>query len=175
MTLPKTRLSRKNHSATSNLRRQVFRTVDVELSYGPSHTNQSEEPAIPTFVTPLLIYVLTPIVGLSAYLVLLKRMRSANVISPPDVPFFILFFTLGGCLTVLLTAWFWEWSGLASLGVLYLIFIAPALTAWLAWRLRVQRALSKFHACAFYICVAYTCLIVIGVPWAYVKTRPWHP
>jgi hypothetical protein len=34
-------------------------------------------------------------------------------------------YTLGGCLTVLLTAWFWEWSGLAALGMLYLIFIAP--------------------------------------------------
>jgi hypothetical protein len=75
------------------------------------HNEPSEEPAISTFVTPLLIYVLTPIVGLSAYLVLLQRMKSANVVSPPNVPFFILFFTLGGCLTVLLTAWFWEWSG----------------------------------------------------------------
>jgi hypothetical protein len=46
------------------------------------------------------------------------------VVSPPAVPFFVLFFTLGGWLLVLLTAWFWEWSGLASLGMLYLIFIA---------------------------------------------------
>jgi hypothetical protein len=56
------------------------------------------------------------------------------VVSPPVVPFFVLFFTLGGWLLVLLTAWFSEWSGLASLGMSYLIFIAPVLTAVLSWR-----------------------------------------
>jgi hypothetical protein len=86
------------------------------------------------------------------------------VVSPPAVPFFVLFFTLGGWLLVLLTAWFWEWSGLASLGMLYLIFIAPVLTAVLSWRLRAQRNLSKFHTCAFYLSGAYTCFIVVGVP-----------
>src|ERR1700759_956757 len=95
-------------------------------------------------------------------------MRSARVVSPPDIPFFILFFTLGGFLTVLLTVGFWEWSGLASLGVAYLIFVAPVLTAFLSWLLRVQRSLSKFHACAFYVSIAYTFLIVLGVPWAFV-------
>jgi hypothetical protein len=105
--------------------------------------------------------------GTSLRLLLHRGCQLTEKLSFPWVP--------SSCLTVLLTAWFWEWSGLAALGMLYLIFIAPALTAWLAWQLRVQRTLSKFHACAFYICVAYTCLIVIGVPWAYIKTRPWHP
>jgi hypothetical protein len=114
----------------------------------------------------LFIYVVTPIVGLLAYWALLRKMRNVNVVSPPEIPFFILFFTLGGCLTVLLTVWFWEWSGLASLGVFYLIFIAPALTAFFSWRLRVDRTRSKFHAWAFYLSVAYTCLIVVGVPLA---------
>jgi hypothetical protein len=69
---------------------------------------------------------------------------------------------------VLLTVWFWEWSGMASLGMLYLILIAPVLTAVMSWKLRHQRALSRFHAWAFYLCMACTCLVVVGVPVAYV-------
>jgi hypothetical protein len=145
----------------------LSKTDDAELSWIAQHQPEIEEPPISAFVAPLLIYVLTPILGVLVFLALVHKMRSAMVVSPPIIPFFILFFTLGGCLTVLLTAWFWEWSGLASLGMVYLIFIAPVLTAFMSWRLRIQRTLSRFHACAFYLGMAYTCLIAIGVPLAF--------
>jgi len=85
-------------------------------------------------------------------------------VSPPEISFFLLFFTFGGWLQVLLTAWLWEWSGLASIGTLYLILIAPVITAVIAWRLRSTLALSAFHRLAFFVSGAYTCVIVIGVP-----------
>ena len=90
------------------------------------------------------------------------------VVSPPIIPYVILFFTLGGWLTVLLTVCFWEWSGLASLGMLYLILVAPLLTAFMSWHLRLERRLSRFHAWAFYLSMASTFLVVIAVPVAYI-------
>ena len=106
--------------------------------------------------------------GVGLFWALVLKMRNARLVSSPVVPFFILFFTLGGWLTVLLTVWFWEWSGMASLGMLYLVLVAPVLTAFMSWRLRHQRSLSGFHAWAFYLSMACTCLVVVGVPVAYV-------
>ena len=113
---------------------------------------------------PLAIYIFLPALGLAAYLVLIWHMRRIGVVSPPTLAYFILFFTLGGWCQVLLTAWFWEWSGMASLGTFYLIFIAPFLTALMAWRLRFRRAASTFHTCAFLLCGLYSCLIAAGLP-----------
>lgn len=89
-----------------------------------------------------------------------------GVVAPPVIPFLVLFFTLGGWLQVLLTAQFWEWSGMASIGMLYLILIAPIVTAFMAWRLRHRRALSEFHRYAFLMNGAYTCVIAVGLPLA---------
>jgi hypothetical protein len=114
---------------------------------------------------PFLIYVVVPIVGLLAFWALLGAMRHRGISSPPVNAFFILFFTIGGWLEVLLTVWLWEWSGMASLGMLYLLLIAPVLTGVMCWRLRTQRGLSGFHRCAFFLNGSYPCLaiIVIGV------------
>jgi hypothetical protein len=112
----------------------------------------------------LAIYIFLPALGVAVYLFLIRHMRRIGVASPPALAYFILFFTLGGWLQVLLTAWLWEWSGLASLGVFYLIFIAPFLTAFIAWRLRLQRTVSTFHKCAFLLCGLYSCLIAVGLP-----------
>ncbi len=116
------------------------------------------------FLTVFAIYVVTPLLGLAAYAILIRTMRGARVDSPPTIPFFILFFTFGGWLLVLLTAWLWEWSGMASIGMLYLLLIAPVLTAAMFWRLRSQRALSGFHRCAFLLSGAYTCFVIVAVP-----------
>lgn len=111
-----------------------------------------------------VIYVVTPLLGLAAYAILIQRMKRARIDSPPNAPFFILFFTFGGWLLVLLTAWLWEWSGMASIGMLYLLLIAPVLTAIGFWRLRSQRTLSGFHRCAFLLSGAYTCFVLVAVP-----------
>jgi hypothetical protein len=110
------------------------------------------------------IYILVPIIGVLAFWVLIRKMRSNGVVSPPEFPFFILFFTFGGWLEVLLTAWLWEWSGLASIGMLYLILIAPVITAVMSWRLRSTLSVSAFHRWAFFVSGAYTCVVVLGVP-----------
>ena len=84
--------------------------------------------------------------------------------SPPTIPFFILFATFGGWLLVVLTAWLWEWSGMSSIGMIYLILVAPVVTTVMFWNLRSQRTLSAFHRCAFVLSGTYTGFIIIAVP-----------
>jgi TonB family protein len=108
------------------------------------------------------IHLIVPLLGIGAYVLLNRRMRRALVPSPPVVSYFILFATFGGWLLVVLTALFWVWSSMASLGVGYLIFIAPIVTTILAWRLRQSRSLSAYHHYAFLASIAYTGLICVG-------------
>jgi hypothetical protein len=71
------------------------------------------------------IHLAVPVMGLSAYGLLVWRMRTAGIPRAPIVAFFILFATLGGWLLVVLTGLFWVWSGMATLGALYLIWSPP--------------------------------------------------
>ncbi|HEX5081489.1 MAG TPA: hypothetical protein VFY40_05555 [Blastocatellia bacterium] len=89
-------------------------------------------------------------------------MIKAEIPKAPIIPFFILFATYGGWLLVGLTFLLWYWSGIATLGLAYLTFIAPIVMLALAVRLYKQRNLSSFHFGAFAASAAYI-LIPIGV------------
>ncbi len=64
---------------------------------------------------------------------------------------------------VVLTALFWEWSGLASIGVFYLLLVAPLVTAAFAMTLRRQRAVSAYHRNVFVVSIGYTGLMLVLV------------
>jgi hypothetical protein len=70
----------------------VFSDVD-DTRYPEKCGIDLEEPAISTFITPLLIYVLTPILGVGVFWALIHKMRSAMVVSPPVVPYHSFFHT----------------------------------------------------------------------------------
>jgi hypothetical protein len=73
----------------------------------------------------LLIHLATPLVGLILCVLFCRLMVKQNVPEPPYITYFFLFFTFGGWLLVLLIAFFWSWSGMASIGVFYLMWFAP--------------------------------------------------
>jgi hypothetical protein len=114
-------------------------------------------------ITAVAIHLLVPFVGVVAFLLLCRRMSRAHIPSPPYFSWFVLFGTFGGWLLVVLTALFWEWSGMASIGVLGLALVAPFVTAALALSLRTRRALSQFHQGAFAASVGYSCLMLVTV------------
>ena len=87
-------------------------------------------------------------------------MLRTHIQSPLFFYYFILFATYGGWLMVLLTALFWEWSG-ASLGVFYLVLVAPFVTAGVTFSLRGSYALSVFHRVAYIASMAYSGLMVV--------------
>jgi hypothetical protein len=110
------------------------------------------------------IHVLIPLLGLTVFVLLCRKMQR-TIQSPPFVSYFILFATLGGWLMVSLTALFWRWSGMASLGVAALILVAPFVTAGAAINLRNRRTLSAFHRGAYFASIAYSCLTLPALGW----------
>jgi hypothetical protein len=115
---------------------------------------------LPKIMAAIGVNLVAPILGVAAFALLSWRMRRLQIQSPPLFSYFILFATFGGWLMVLLTTLFWEWSGMASLGVFYLILVAPIVTGALALNLRHRRAISGFHRGAFVASIGYTGLIL---------------
>lgn len=103
----------------------------------------------------IVTYLFLPILGVVAYLRLLRRMKMAEVPCAPKRAWFALFFIYGGLLTVILTALFCPWSGMGSLGLFFLLFIAPAICGGIAWRHRHTTPLSVYHRVARHMALGY--------------------
>jgi len=115
------------------------------------------------WVAAVGIHLLVLLLGMIVFALLCRRMRRTHIPSPPFVSYFILFATFGGWLMVCLTALFWNWSGMASLGVFSLILVAPFVTAGVAFSLRNRRTLSAFHRSAYVASLAYSGLALTAL------------
>jgi hypothetical protein len=111
-------------------------------------------------VRAILVNFAVPLTGLKVFLSLRERMLQRQIERPPIVPLFIIFETYGGLLMVVLTVLFWRWSGMASLGVFYLVLVAPIATTVLAVMLFRQRRLSPYHFGSFIASGIYPCVVV---------------
>jgi len=95
----------------------------------------------------ITIYLLMPLTCLLLYLKLRRRFKIENLTNAPTAELFVVFITYGGLLLLTLTSLIWplDWSGIASLGTFYLVFVAPILMGIIAFRLRKARNFSKYH------------------------------
>jgi hypothetical protein len=93
----------------------------------------------------LVIHLVIPLTGLLYFLRIKKQMKSENILNAPTTELFLVFSTYGGLLLVALTTLFWQWSGMASLGVFYLILGAPIVMGIIAYRHRQTRTVSRYH------------------------------
>jgi len=91
-------------------------------------------------------------------------MRRHDVARWLALAYFIIFFVYGGFLMVALTSLFWEWSGMASIGTLFLIAIAPFIMLVLAVILWPSRTKNKFSSYAFSLCAIYA--LIGGIAFA---------
>jgi len=82
-------------------------------------------------------------------------MIKADIQNPPILDLSFIFVTYGGLLIVTLTGFFWEWSGAATFGSIYLIFVAPIVMGTIAYRNYKQRQESKFHSGTFELAILY--------------------
>ena len=117
-------------------------------------------------IIPILIYFITPLLGLILYVFLIKKMENTNLEYIPKGEYFAIFFVYGGILLIVLTELFWEWSGLASLGSFFLISVAPIILGIITLNLYKKRMNSKYNLWAFrlsvlYVLIALTALITI--------------
>jgi hypothetical protein len=114
-------------------------------------------------VIPAIIYIVVPALGLASFVQIRRQMRVAGVPEPPVAALFWLFVTYGGLLLVILTVAFWEWSGLASLGMAFLVLCAPVLLGVQAWRLRPRAGVSSYHRLAWLLSRGYVLLAGLGI------------
>ena len=89
-------------------------------------------------------------------------MNRRGIEKAPYIFLFILFGTYGGVLLVILTAFFCPWSGMASIGTLYLLYPAPAVILAGVILLARRRQISSFHRAAIVGGVAYFPLWLLG-------------
>ena len=62
---------------------------------------------------------------------------------------------------IALTLLFWYWSGMALLGLMYLVFIAPFVMIILAALMYRQRGLSRYHFGLFIASGIYPCVTAL--------------
>lgn len=124
-------------------------------SIPPAQMNSSEA------LTAVSIHLLIPAAGLVAYLVLCRRLLAVRASRVFPAQIFLLFVCYGGVVLVLLTSLFWQWSGMASLGVFFLLLAAPVLLFPVLLSLWKQKNQSSAHRAAFRACAGYYILLVV--------------
>lgn len=128
---------------------------------------------------PVTIYLIVPTLGLLIFWLVVKRIKRKQIPAPPFIALFLLFFSYAGALIILLTEVFWKWSGLASIGSFYSIFIAPLVTGILAINIYKKRDQSIVHLYTFRASFIYsltsTLVIISGyifgwLTWSTIRT-----
>ena len=112
-------------------------------------------------ITAITIHLLVPAAGVAAYLMLCRRLLAAGASLMFLAQLFLLFVCYGGVLLVLLTSLFWYWSGMASVGVFFLMLAAPVLLFPVLLSLWKQKSPSSAHRVAFRACVGYYVLLAM--------------
>jgi hypothetical protein len=106
-------------------------------------------------IIALTIHLVIPLLGLIYFISVVRRMDRENVPDQPVAELFIIFSTYGGLLLVVLTALFWKWSGMASLGLFYLLLIAPVIMGVISYRHRATKGTSKYHRLTYNLGLLY--------------------
>ena len=115
------------------------------------------------YATPFSIYFIIPIIGIGLYFILSKTLLDRGATTAFLAEILFLFICYGGWLLVILTGVFWEWSGLASAGTLFLIFISPLAMLGCAIHLFITRKSSRAHLLAFFAASFYIPLIFFAI------------
>ncbi len=112
-------------------------------------------------ITAITIHLLVPAACVAAYLMLCRRLLAAGASRMFLAQLFLLFVCYGGVLLGLLTSLFWYWSGMASVGVFFLMLAAPVLLFPVLLSLWQQKSPSPAHRVAFRACVGYYVLLAM--------------
>lgn len=128
-----------------------------------------------SIIEPLvfLLFFTIPAAGVVFYFRLLRKMRKEEVDRAPRGSLFLLF-VIYGCLAMeIFMGVSWHWSGMASLGILFLAIFAPVVCGVIALRHRYNTGLSLYHRVVFRMAVGYLLgemvVIGVGVVWFVVK------
>lgn len=103
----------------------------------------------------MFIHIVVPALGVLVFALLVRRMWREEVPSPPVLAYFILFSVYGAWLVLVLASIFGMWSGMASIGTIALVFVAPFVILVVGLTLYDRRLLSVYHWRAYVASVVY--------------------
>lgn len=113
------------------------------------------------FISGVMIHLIIPIAGITLYLLLRERLSKYDNDIVTQAALICVFVNYGGWLLVFLILLFWYWSGMASLGLAYLVFIAPFIMVFFAVFLYPKRKVSRYHHGSYLASLAYTPLLFV--------------
>ena len=113
-------------------------------------------------ILAIIIHLIVPLVGLLAYVGLVRKIRKEHVKDAPVIDLFLVFATYGGLLLVVLTSMLWQWSAMASLGTFYLILVGPVVMAYIAYKNRNKITESKYHMWTYKSGILYFPFLALG-------------
>lgn len=102
-----------------------------------------------------LLFFTLPTAGVIFYFRLLRKMRKEEVEHAPYGSLFMLFAIYGCIVMEIFMGVCWQWSGMASLGILFLAIFAPVVCGVIALRHRHNTGLSVYHRAVFRMAVGY--------------------
>ena len=123
-----------------------------------------------TVLTPIVIYLLVPILGIALFFFATKTLKPKERKEIFILKLLIVFACLGGLLLLLLTTVFWKWSGLASVGSVFLIFIAPILMAVIGYDSFKKRA-NEAESTLFKLSISYFIALPLIILIAFILDR----
>ena len=125
-------------------------------------------------IITLTIHIFLPLIGLFYFIRLRARMKKEEIQNAPIIDLFTIFATYGGLLLIVLTPLIWKWSGMASLGAFYLIFVAPIAMGVISYRHRKTKLNSQYHKWTFlsgilYFAIAPVTFLILYILIEYMK------
>lgn len=106
-----------------------------------------------------------PVTGVIVYILLIRKMRKEQISPVPKASLFALFLIYGTLLMEILLGLSGSASGMSSLGILFLIFVAPVICGIIALLHRNNVRISKYHRIMRRMALAYLLgeAILIGI------------
>jgi len=104
---------------------------------------------------PILIYIVTPIVGFILFIKTLIKLSPIQKTKAFTLKLFLSFSILGGLLLLFLTILFWKWSGMASIGSIFLILFAPIIMGVIGFESYRKLEIDSGEKILFRFSIAY--------------------
>lgn len=115
-----------------------------------------------SFFNGICINLIAFLLGVSYYSYLVIQMRRKLIEQKPILSLLIVFATYGCALLLLLSTFFWQWSGMSSIGAFYLIFIAPIIMLFVLIGIIKKRKLSIYHQLTFLLSFIYLLVVILS-------------
>jgi len=111
------------------------------------------------------LLICLPVLGVAAYVLLVKSMCRQGVSAQLEIPFFISFAGYGAVLLFFVSALFKVWSAMHSIAFVALVVLVLPATLLYSFRLHKIRKESVFHKAAFFLCGCFPGLLasLVGV------------